>query len=103
MKKKILSLVLLLIMLTSCSSFDKYFSNEDSTNVYEFDDTDDSAEVNSNHADTRSKYVVNIKTKTYHISSCIYAEKLSDENKEYFDNRQFLNQRGYKSCKKCIK
>ncbi len=103
MKYRVLSLLLFLIILTSCADFEKFFSSNDSSDVYVFEDTDDSAEVNTDHAQGRRKYVVNIETKTYHISSCRHAQRLSEENKEYFYDRAFLEQRGYTGCKTCIK
>lgn len=102
MKRLALSLLLLIVMLASCSDVDEMLSNNQS-DVYIFCDTDDSAEVNTNHEEGSLDYVVNVNSKIYHYPSCIYAKNLADEHKEYFSDREFLIERGYKSCKKCIK
>ena len=103
MKKAVFSLILLVTMLTSCADFKKYFLSNQSTDIYDFVDTDESADVDTEHRSGKHQYVVNKKTKTYHLSTCTYAQKTSENNKEYFSDKTFLEERGYTSCKKCIK
>lgn len=105
MKNKFIFLLLLLSVfvgiLVSCSDFKRFFTDENYDYVFE-EDTDDSLlDLNTEH-EQGNTYVVNINTKTYHYAHCTYAKNLAENNKDYFYDKEFLDQRGYKACKKCI-
>ena len=48
-------------------------------------------------------YVANISSRTYHLSSCRYANSLKEENKHITTDLEFLTLREYTPCKICIK
>lgn len=47
-------------------------------------------------------YILNTDSKKYHLETCTYAEKISEENKETFNGTiEWLNDNGYKPCGVC--
>ena len=54
------------------------------------------------YEDEYLEFVVNLNTKKYHMASCRYANSENAEDKAYWKNEQFLLERGYEPCKKCI-
>lgn len=55
-------------------------------------------EVNTNIFD----YVVNEKSKKFHLPDCYSVSTMTEENKTYYSgNREELTKQGYEACKKC--
>ena len=55
-------------------------------------------------AEQTSRYIINMKTRKYHIPSCEYARKISTENrKEYIGMPGFLIEHGYTPCRFCCR
>ena len=52
--------------------------------------------------DGDGEYVVNTSSYTYHISSCYIAKGIKEENKVTTTDIDFILERQYTPCKKCI-
>lgn len=58
----------------------------------------------ASYVEASSDYVVNIKSKKYHLPSCGMAGKIKDENrKDFHTTKEYLEKQGYSPCKTCIK
>ena len=90
MRKFLAFLLLILLTLPSCSSLD---STDVSTKA------DKSA---LSKAQGQTQYIANASTKTYHLSSCYLAKDMKAENRYETTDFDFLTERGFKACKKCI-
>ena len=59
-------------------------------------------EINSEHELDDATFVVNMKTKKYHLSSCKYADVKDPNDLSSFRDEDFLMKHGYQPCEKCI-
>lgn len=50
-----------------------------------------------------TEYVVNTSSYSYHLSSCYIVNGIKEENKIVTTDIEFLVERQYSPCKKCIK
>lgn len=70
-------------------------------------DTSGSVESISAHSkaastgDSSSAYVGNVKSGKFHVSGCDQVDKMSENNKVYFNSREDAISNGYVGCKKC--
>lgn len=59
-------------------------------------------EVEEIQNDEDGMFVVNTKTKKFHILSCTSARDISEEHRRLTSDITFLTDRGYSPCSKCI-
>lgn len=85
----ILLILLVLFLLPSCSK-----------NYYEIKETDKESLVQRKEGEI--EYVVNISSRSYHLSSCYIAKSIKEENKVVTKDINFITEREYTPCKKCI-
>lgn len=51
--------------------------------------------------DKEGYYIGNARSKKFHCSDCVWAQKISPENRVYFKTREEAIRQGYESCKVC--
>ena len=56
---------------------------------------------NLNQDNYSGQYCANVNTKVFHYPTCSSAEKMKEENKIFFSDRQELIDSGYTPCKRC--
>lgn len=81
-------LILVLPILASCTDYHELTSK---------DKTDTEWETNGD-----TEYTINTASYTYHLSSCYIAENIKDENKVVSTDINFIIERQYTPCKRCI-
>lgn len=87
----VISLLLLCLMLASCSiGVDLEITGE--------------SDKNESNSDTAGDvlYVVSTETRTYHYPSCYIVDNMDEENKLLTYDIEFLVEREYTPCKICI-
>ena len=89
MKRLFAFLLFITLFFTSCSLLDY-------TEL-----SGDSSKTELSHNDKGKLLVVNTSSKTYHLSSCYIADKISQENRFETRDEEFLLKRGYAPCKIC--
>ena len=85
----ILLTLLVLLILTSCTK-----------NYYEINVTD--KDSITERIEGEIEYVVNVSSRSYHLSSCYIAKSIKEENKVITKDIDFITEREYTPCKKCI-
>lgn len=90
MKKFIIVLLLITVLLCSCSD----------TDVTKVSGEAGKSTLSRTLGDTL--YVANANSKTYHLPSCYIAKNMKAENRYETKDYNFLVEREYKPCKKCI-
>ena len=85
----ILLTLLVLLILTSCTK-----------NYYEINGTD--KDSITERIEGEIEYVVNVSSRSYHLSSCYIAKSIKEENKVITKDIDFITEREYTPCKKCI-
>ena len=88
--KKLLLILLFVIFLTSCSVIE-------GIDVY-----GDAEKPAFSHSDGEKAYVVNKSSGTIHLPSCYIADRISEENRWETTDLNFLLERNYTPCKKCL-
>ena len=88
--KKLAFILLFVIFLTSCSVVDK------------IDVCGDSEKTTLSRVDEGETYVVNKSSGTIHLPSCYIADRISEENRWETTDLNFLLERNYTPCKKCL-
>lgn len=91
MKRLIIAFMIILLLLTSCSTLDSL----------EIEGESDKTEYS--YAEGYTTYIVNTATLSYHKSSCYMAKRVSEENRWEAYDEEFLQERGYKRCGVCFK
>ncbi len=90
--RKIIAVLLVLVFLAtliSCSD-SEVIENSSKEEVEEIQNDED------------GMFVVNTKTKKFHILSCTSARDISEEHRRVTSDITFLTDRGYSPCSKCI-
>lgn len=109
-------IILLLLFCSSCNQIKQIekepveinFSNDGTVNGYrdkvstlpdkiQSDDVQIGQVIDKNSI----KYCGNKNSKKFHLSTCAYADKIKDENKVYFTNKNEYINKGYSPCKSC--
>ena len=65
-------------------------------------ENNDTNEVITDHDQTGTTFVVNMKSKKYHLLHCDYANVKDETDLTTFSDEEFLIKHGYEPCKKCI-
>ena len=91
MKKHLLFLLIILSLLVFCACGDSFYE------IKEKDKTETEWDTSGN-----TEYVVNISSATYHLPSCYIVKNIKEENKVTTTDIDFLVERQYTPCKKCI-
>ncbi len=91
MKKLITLLLLVATFLCSCSSLDSI----------ELTGEENKSTISRIEGDIL--YIANINSKSYHLSSCYIVENIKAENKYETKDLDFLLEREFKPCKRCLK
>lgn len=84
--KKLCTILLALLLITGCS----------------FGNKDDSSDYEEGVGITSYDYVLNTRSKKFHIPSCFSVDQMSEKNKEYFSGtRDEVIDMGYDPCGNC--
>ena len=93
MRKLLVIAVATLLLLCGCNK---------SENILHNDTANDDKRTNCDTVSKDMTYVVNKSSLVYHSPDCYLAENISDENKAYTADKDFLKSRGYRPCSQCI-
>ena len=92
MKRFIFVLIVIILVLTSCSVLDNTKINGDRDKT-EYSNTSNSSNI----------YIVNKTSLVYHKSFCSYASRISIEDRWECNDIKTLEAKGYKRCSVCLR
>ena len=97
--KKIILVILMLTTLLLISSCNKEISGNGKITI-----KNDKLETTFTHEniDEDHIYVLNIKTKKYHLQTCDYAIGMNEANRYETSSMHYITEREYEPCKICI-
>lgn len=96
--KKILMTLFLLLFITFVVSLILDFGNYEIKDI----ENDTAMDISTEHNEIDVDFVVNLSTKKYHLTTCIYADIKNESNRKVFHDEDFLIEHGYSACQKCI-
>lgn len=94
MRKLLVIAVAILLLLCGCNK---------SENILHNDTANDDKRINYDTASEKVTYVANKSSLVYHSPDCYFAKNISEENRTYTADADFLKSRGYRPCSQCIK
>ena len=99
------------ILLCSCQSEDTFSKTpviinlpaDNTVNGYKLPSIESSSGTDSTteKPDTNIQYCANIKSKTFHLTSCSGVKNMKEENKYFISDRNSLIEDGFKPCGTC--
>lgn len=100
--KKLLVMLCMFLMLTACGSADDIIHYPDEAAREDLNGYRSEAAEAETRNTVGGYFVVNTKTKKFHISSCSHAGKIIDSDRLISTDRGKLTEQGYTPCKSCL-
>lgn len=98
----ILFLIVGVVAVSGCTSSDNTTTPANTTMSNASTTTENTAATtNASTTSTNTTYIGNSNTHKFHLASCRYVSKMSEDHKVYFNTRDEAIAQGYVPCKVC--